>query len=207
MSIQRALAWVLVSITFAATASVQPEVLFSPDDRPAQRLVTLLDQAKTKIHAAVYMITEDNITQALIEAHRRGVDVQVVVDQLSMDGQNSKGAELQQAGVPLYVFKPKAAKKRKKSSALMHHKFALIDDRTWTGSFNWTHSANTINQENAIILSDPTVAARFAYQFGKLKHRCTTCLQADTKAPRPKPATLWQTTKEFFSDLWCKVSN
>ena len=56
----------------------------------------------------------------------------------------------------------------------MHHKFAIFDETTlWTGSFNWTVSANTNNCENVIITDDREACRSYQAQFNQLlKTRC-----------------------------------
>ena len=52
---------------------------------------------------------------------------------------------------------------------LMHHKFAIIDDRVLiTGSFNWTMQAIIGNKENLIITSDPRLVQPFVREFKKI---------------------------------------
>ena len=51
----------------------------------------------------------------------------------------------------------------------LHHKFALIDDRTViTGSHNWSAAANYDNDETLLIIHNPVVAAHFQQEFVQL---------------------------------------
>jgi phosphatidylserine/phosphatidylglycerophosphate/cardiolipin synthase-like enzyme len=52
---------------------------------------------------------------------------------------------------------------------LLHHKFAVIDDR-WviTGSQNWSEAANRGNDENLLVIENVTVAAHFRREFDRL---------------------------------------
>ena len=51
----------------------------------------------------------------------------------------------------------------------MHHKFMIIDGRTvMTGSYNWTRSAETRNEENLISVDDPQLAIRFTEEFERI---------------------------------------
>ncbi len=51
----------------------------------------------------------------------------------------------------------------------MHHKFALFDGRTLlNGSYNWTRSAFTQNEENVVVGSDERLVAVFQEQFDKM---------------------------------------
>ncbi len=156
------------------------EVYFSPDDHPAQRLVSLIGQAKQHIYAAIYMLTDMEIAQALANAKKnRHVEVQVIVDKSSIESEFGKVDILRQQNIPVYVFTGGGSKNAsakflaKPGGALMHNKFALLDGNiVWTGSFNWTKSANTRNQENVVILYDSQVCAKFKKQFDVIKNRC-----------------------------------
>ena len=51
----------------------------------------------------------------------------------------------------------------------MHHKFALADCAVLlTGSYNWTRSAASSNEENFLITGDRRFVDAFARQFEKL---------------------------------------
>ncbi len=152
------------------------EVLFSPDDRPKNKLLTLIASAKQKIYAAVYMFTDKDIAQALVIAKQKGVDVRVVVDPTSTVTKYAQVFMLCKNKIPVFVFDTKqhhSTNPRASAFApLMHHKFAVIDGVIWTGSFNWTISANGRNQENVIIFDDKLAHQRYEQQFAVLVQRC-----------------------------------
>lgn len=56
-------------------------------------------------------------------------------------------------------------------SGLMHEKFGIFDDLIWLGSFNWTVSANNINQENVLIIKNKAVLQKLLRRFELLKTR------------------------------------
>ncbi len=148
-------------------------VLFSPDDKPAQHLIKLINNAQSKIHAAVYMLTNKKIANALVGAKRRQVDVQIITDQSCLESKYNHIGLLKRNAISVFVYPAKKMHNGKQSTgSLMHHKFALIDRKVWTGSFNWTHSANIRNQENVTVIDDPAVYARYAQQFERVKRRC-----------------------------------
>jgi len=153
-------------------------VYFSPDHKPTDKLLELINHSKYKIHAAVYMITDHQIAQALVHAKARGVDVQLIVDQSSVDLEYGKGSFLRKNNVDIFVFREqKKSHKNKKYSknrfgALMHNKFALIDNQVWTGSFNWTKNANIRNQENVVLTDDQEIYKPFEEQFKVIQERC-----------------------------------
>ena len=53
--------------------------------------------------------------------------------------------------------------------AKLHHKFAVIAEQTViVGSQNWSHAANTNNDETLLVIQNPTVAAHFNREFERL---------------------------------------
>jgi cardiolipin synthase len=126
------------------------ELWLLPQDRKAEkRLLDLIDSAKETIRVAMFTWTSERFARAIIAAHRRGVDVQVALDRTSSMGTSKRVArQLNEAGIPLFV---------NQGAGLLHHKFALIDDRTLImGSANWTVSAFVRNAEVVLILNPLT---------------------------------------------------
>ena len=145
-------------------------VLFSPDDKPTKHLIEKINNAKTRIHAAVYMLTDKSIAMALIEAkNKRNVDVQIITDFSSVNSEYGKIIFLKKNNVKTFVYK---IPNRSRYTPLMHHKFAIIDNLLWTGSFNWTISANRQNQENVIYTDEAAVLEKYVKHFEILKSRC-----------------------------------
>jgi len=55
----------------------------------------------------------------------------------------------------------------------MHHKYAIIDNTVWTGSFNFTKGGSN-NQENAVIIKNSThVTEKATTNFNLLWNRCS----------------------------------
>ncbi|MDP3889554.1 MAG: phospholipase D-like domain-containing protein, partial [bacterium] len=151
----------------------EPEVYFTPDDDVRSVLLDMIAREPQHISIAVFAFTDSKIAQALIDAHTRGVHVELVSDPASLRDVHNKIGMLCDAGLPVYIYNARYARQRGFSSA-MHNKFVLfgIGDTTshvWTGSCNFTRSAYESNQENAVILSDESLAEKFTKQFDRLK--------------------------------------
>lgn len=159
------------SFALASLAFGKSVVLFSPDDKPTKHLIQHINAAQTRIYAAVYMLTDKRIAQALIDAKNRGVDVQIVTDQATSESPYGKAGLLKENNVETNVFFT-VSPHFNNFNPLMHHKFAIIDNHVWTGSFNWTVSANSKNQENVIYTDEKEVCDKYLAQFEKLKQRC-----------------------------------
>jgi mitochondrial cardiolipin hydrolase len=150
------------------------EIYFSPEDHIGSKLIKLINSAQKKIYAAVYMITDKTIAQALIKAKNRGIDVQIITDKISKESIYGKAFFLKNGGICVRVFNPPESTYNSffNNSSIMHNKFALIDGTLWTGSFNWTQSASQRNQENVILTDEKDMYNKYEKQFEKLKKQC-----------------------------------
>ena len=155
------------------------KALFAPDHDITAALLGLIGGEKESIRAAIYMLTDKTITQGLIDAHKRGINVQLVVDPSSVDSRFGRAPLAARAGIPVYVYKPYTSLSTSSAGrgSLMHNKFFIFSNTgnyrnvIVTGSFNATRSANTVNQENMLFLNDPDIFASYAEQFERLKER------------------------------------
>lgn len=149
-------------------------VLFAPDDNVQDELIKLIEQETRSIKMAIFMLTSKPITDALCAAHTRGVKIAIITDNMCARERWSKIHQLTKAGIAVYEYTPPT---QSRANDLMHHKFVIfshnIDNKAlvWTGSFNFTQSAQVRNQENAIVLNDTDVVEKFSKQFKRLKKR------------------------------------
>lgn len=149
-----------------------PQVFFSPDHNLEKIFISFIDQEQESIYIAVYFFTNKEIARALERAHKRGVHIEIITDQSCVESKFGKIAMLQKCGISVFVYQAEH------TNSLMHNKFAVFSKNkenkkvVWTGSFNFTRSANLHNQENVIILDNPHTAQTFKQQFDILKQRC-----------------------------------
>jgi phosphatidylserine/phosphatidylglycerophosphate/cardiolipin synthase-like enzyme len=136
------------------------EAYFSPGDECPRRIIGLLAGARRSVEVCVFTITDDRISDAILQAHGRGVAVRVVTDNDKVDDEGSDARRIQAAGVPVRM---------DRTEYHMHHKFALFDgSAVLTGSYNWTRGASLYNDENFIVTGDPRLVSAFADRFERL---------------------------------------
>lgn len=122
------------------------EVRFSPKGGCKDLVLDAIRSAEQFLWVHAYVFTSDDIADELIKAHRRGIDVRVIVDGKRMDDKYAKVKKLSEAGV--------CVKYVQISSGCVHNKIMIIDERALiTGSFNWTKAAEERNQENMLRIS------------------------------------------------------
>jgi phosphatidylserine/phosphatidylglycerophosphate/cardiolipin synthase-like enzyme len=180
-------------------------VFFSPDDNVIDLLLALIAREEKSICVAAYMITDKKVAQKLVEAHKRGVRVELIADTCCIKSDAGNISSLVKHAIPVYVYQGTAPSSA--MSNIMHHKFIVFGKNignksfVWTGSFNFTHSAQQYNQENVVIFSDPYAVERFSQHFELLKKRCVSyCLVPKEKQKVAKK------TKKKASRTTCHIS-
>ena len=130
----------------------QIEVAFSPRAGATELVIKVISSAKKTIRVAAYSFTSKPIAEALVMAHKRGVDVQVIVDKSQKSERYTSATFLANMGVPTRV---------DSQHKIMHNKFVIVDGaHVETGSFNFTSSAEKGNAENVLVIwKNPQLAA------------------------------------------------
>jgi phosphatidylserine/phosphatidylglycerophosphate/cardiolipin synthase-like enzyme len=125
------------------------------------KLVAAIDRAQERVDVAAFELNLPSVTEALIRANRRGVQVRLVSD---TDYEDRLGpTELRKAGIPVVT---------DNRSAFMHNKFVIIDGHeTWTGSWNLTENCTFRNNNNAVVIVSTKMAANYTTEFEEMFKR------------------------------------
>jgi phosphatidylserine/phosphatidylglycerophosphate/cardiolipin synthase-like enzyme len=135
------------------------EVFFTPGDDVTGKIRAAIDAAKVSVRMQTYSFTEREISQALVDARWRGVDVRVICDRSVRMARGSEVDFLFFGAVPTWI---------DSNHDIAHNKVIVIDGRlVLTGSFNYTRSAQTRNAENCLFLTDPDIAASYTRNWEK----------------------------------------
>lgn len=130
------------------------DVYFSPNGGCANAITAALDAAQTSILVQAYSFTSVPIAKALVNAHSRGVDVQVILDKSQKTEKYTSATFLSNAGIPTFI---------DGEHKIAHNKIMIIDGRTViTGSFNFTKSAEVSNAENLLVIDSPELAKKYS---------------------------------------------
>jgi len=122
----------------------QFEVGFSPEGSAEALVLKAINSAHNSINVLAYSFTSQPIAEALVMAHKRGIDIQVVVDRSQKTEKYTSATFLANAGIPVRI---------DYQHAIAHNKVMIIDRRhVETGSFNYTAAAAHKNAENAIVI-------------------------------------------------------
>lgn len=143
---------------------VEVESYFSPTDQTTAQIIQEIDSAEYTLDIAMFTFLNNDISDAVIAAHNRGVMVRCIIENVGYLG--SEYNNLVNAGITVlshdgvqYDF---------------HHKYCIIDAKhvdsnptVVTGSHNWTNSAEEEYDENTLIIHDPMIAWQYLEEFGK----------------------------------------
>lgn len=150
------------SLPASPTLSTQGiQVFFSPRAGSTEAIVQLIDNAQHTIQAASYSFTSAPIAKALLDAHKRGVNVRIVMDKSNKTARYSSAT----------FFANQAMKVRINGRyAIMHSKYMVLDSKiVQTGSFNYTNAAEERNAENIMIIRDqPNVTKAYMANWEEL---------------------------------------
>jgi phosphatidylserine/phosphatidylglycerophosphate/cardiolipin synthase-like enzyme len=150
-----------------APAEMFVQACFSPRGKCAAHILREIDQAKKELLVAVYAFTSDELAAALAQAKKRGVAVQVIIDrEFDVRTERSKGKFLEAQKIAVRRVSGIKPNTPDQDAGLMHQKFAIIDRKNvFTGSYNWTHSAERFNDENLLLFRD---AGPLAEEYRKI---------------------------------------
>jgi phosphatidylserine/phosphatidylglycerophosphate/cardiolipin synthase-like enzyme len=129
------------------------QAFFSPHGGATDAVVNALGHATNSIHVQAYSFTSAPIAKALVDAGRRGVKVQVILDRSQRTEKYSEADFLKNEGIPTLI---------DAEHAIAHNKVIVIDGYlVLTGSFNFTKAAEENNAENLLVINDPILAKRY----------------------------------------------
>jgi phosphatidylserine/phosphatidylglycerophosphate/cardiolipin synthase-like enzyme len=146
---------------------------FSPKGGCQQAVVNELKKARREILVQAYSFTADPLTYALVEAKKRGVHVDILLDKSNeVESYSDLRIFLDQGLHPLIDA----------HHAIAHNKVMIIDQKVLiTGSYNFTNQAEDENAENLLILKGHReLVAQYRQNF--LAHKGH-CKPAQVKAP------------------------
>ena len=123
----------------------------------------MVGEAREALDICIFTLTDNRIVRRLEEAHARKVRIRIISDDDKSEDLGSDLDHLRRFGINCRF---------DRTDAHMHHKFALADnDLLLTGSYNWTRSAATENDENIIVTNNRKLVNSFQSKFDELWNR------------------------------------
>lgn len=143
-------------------------IYFSPQDKSITNAVLpVIRRAKKYIYIPTFVLTEKRVTEELINAQKRGVEVKIIIDALNASSKYSKHQILRNNGVSV---------KTENYAGKMHSKSMIVDDEyVLIGSMNFSYSGENKNDENLIVIKDSEMAKFyknfFLYQWNRIDNK------------------------------------
>ncbi len=120
--------------------------MFSPKGGITEEIIRQVDNAQEYIDIAIYFFTYEPVAEAIIRAKNRGVKIRILMDKTRAQGKSS---------VYQFLLDNDIETIQDRCSGYMHNKIAIIDGRIlFTGSYNWSESAEERNEENLLEFID-----------------------------------------------------
>jgi phosphatidylserine/phosphatidylglycerophosphate/cardiolipin synthase-like enzyme len=152
------------------------ENYFCPEDCNSDIFTDIINLANESVYFMTFSFTKDEIGDALINAHNRGIKVSGVFEKT----QNNKWLEkerLESAGIMDVMWDTNSANMHHNGSLMntllcgekkgkLHHKVFIIDEKiVITGSTNPSNNGLNKNDENIIIFHDRDIVKEFVNEF------------------------------------------
>ncbi|XP_072935253.1 uncharacterized protein zuc [Epargyreus clarus] len=131
------------------------------------RLLYYLNSPRYNLDICMYVLTSMDLTNAILKLNFRGVKIRIIIDADMAFSSGSTVKKLEKQGIPVRWMK---------STALMHHKFCLIDTMgehiatplVIMGSLNWTNNALHGNWEDVTVTSQRQLVEQYRVEFERL---------------------------------------
>jgi phosphatidylserine/phosphatidylglycerophosphate/cardiolipin synthase-like enzyme len=139
------------------------ECYFSPSDKTTEQIDKAIQSAGGDLQLALLTLTRNDIGASIIAKHQSGETVACIIE--NINDQGSEFTALTNAGVDALEHTLPYD---------IHHKYGIIDANTpnsdpmvITGSHNWSTAAETVNDENTLIIHDAEIANWFLQEFSQ----------------------------------------
>lgn len=128
----------------------QVDVCFSPHGGCTEAIVKEINRTRSEILVQAYSFTSAPIAKALLDARKRGVDVQIILDKSQRTQKYSSYTFFRNQKSPVYI---------DSIHSIAHNKIMIMDKSVViTGSFNFTKAAEEKNAENLLIIRSRELA-------------------------------------------------
>jgi hypothetical protein len=154
-------------------------VYFSPEDEAMAEILSVVNNAQHSIDFTIFFFTNDDLRDALIAAHERGVQIRGVWDLLGAASPFSDDEALCAQGIALKI---------EDTTGKMHNKWMVVDaagvhPSVVTGSMNWSSAGDISNDENTVIVTDGDIAQAYATQFNTIWQALDPEMQCNVDTP------------------------
>ncbi len=151
----------VLTTLYVKTEDSTISIFFSPKSNTYDSgIKKLIHSAKKYIYIPIFYLTHKGLSKQLLDAHKRGVNIKIILDATAARNKYSTHRELRKNGLHVKV---------ENFGGKMHAKSIIIDDKyIVSGSMNLTKAGNSKNDENTLIIYNPKLAIQYKKYFLKL---------------------------------------
>ncbi|MGB5917155.1 MAG: phospholipase D-like domain-containing protein [Phormidesmis sp.] len=144
-------------------------------------IARVLSQSARSIDLALFVFSDQLIANQLERQSETGTKVRALIDPGFVYRDYSEALDMLGVAIPNQRCQMEAGNRpwarpiqsvgmpKLPAGDKLHHKFAVVDDATViVGSQNWSHAANSNNDETRLVIQNKTVAAHFSREFDRL---------------------------------------
>ena len=136
------------------------ETCFAPEDECALQLVDLLQHAQHSIRFMAFSFTHDGFGNTIRQKAQAGVTVQGVFETTGSDTEHSEFSSMKREKLDVL---------QDGNPYILHHKVFIVDENIVVlGSFNFSDSADSSNDENILVLHNADIAKEFLAEFERV---------------------------------------
>ncbi|MBI5033067.1 MAG: hypothetical protein HZB51_21305 [Chloroflexi bacterium] len=144
------------------TSPIFPDKIADHHGGLDENLTAFINTAQTSVDMAIYQLDLPNVTQAILDAKKRGATVRVVtdIDILNDAKENPSFKQFQAAGITVIGGN---------TSGIMHNKFVVVDKAAvWLGSWNFTTNDTYRYNNNGLSIQSKELAQNYTATFEKM---------------------------------------
>lgn len=137
------------------------DTYFSPDDSVANHLATLLSSAEESIYFLAFSFTSNDLGGIVRAKAEEGLEIHGVMDEEQIDSnQGTEFDPFRQADLDVLI---------DGIPGQMHHKVFIVDGKIVVlGSYNFSQSAETRNDENILVVYNEDIAQEYLSEFQRV---------------------------------------
>ena len=137
------------------------DFFYTPSQELLDTLVKKINLAEKRVYLEVYIFTEKRILEALKKAHKKWVDVQVILEKnpyLAPRLNDRRFQDLEKIWIPVYW-------SNSQNYTLNHSKFLIIDSELIVSTGNISYSTFTKNRDFFLFIKDTEILKQFLEIF------------------------------------------
>ncbi|WP_088293284.1 phospholipase D-like domain-containing protein [Bacillus mycoides] len=120
----------------------------------SDRVVLEIKYAKKRVLVAMAYFSDENVINILKETK---ITKRAIINRADKNSTNISD-----------MFEAKDSVTLGDEASLMHHKFLVVDDVLWIGSYNFSNNAKKYHWENMLRITDSEIVNQFVYEFDNM---------------------------------------